>query len=112
MRRLLLVSLATISLTGCQFFNREEAGVIDPLATDESSDNIAAAPTGEGGEAFTDPTVEPTGVTSVVAPDLIRSTDPNARTQQVERSRTDPFASLAIPPAPVPIVGFAGWGSR
>ena len=104
MRRLLLVSLATISLTGCQFFNREEAAVIDPLATDESGDDVAAAPAGEGGEAFTDPTLEPTGVTSVASPDLIRSTDPNARTQQVERSRTDPFASLAIPPAPVPIV--------
>ena len=104
MRRLLLVSLATISLTGCQFFNREDAVVIDPLATDESGGNVAAAPAGEGGEAFTDPTVEPTGATSIATPDLIRSTDPNARTQQVERSRTDPFASLAIPPAPVPIV--------
>lgn len=114
MRRLLLVSLATISLTGCQFFNREDAVVIDPLATDESGDDVAAAPAGEGGEAFTDPTLEPTGVTSVASPDLIRSTDPNARTQQVERSRTDPFASLAIPPAPVPIVvspvGAAGNG--
>ncbi|MGI8932618.1 MAG: hypothetical protein ACR2FS_00940 [Phormidesmis sp.] len=114
MRRLLLVSLATISLTGCQFFNREDAVVIDPLATDESGGNVAAVPAGEGGEAFTDPTVEPTGVTSIAAPDLIRSTDPNARTQQVERSRTDPFASLAIPPAPVPIVvspvGAAGNG--
>lgn len=103
MRRLLLVSLATLSLTGCQFFNREDAVVIDPLATDENGDSIAAAPTGGGSEDFTDPTVEPVGVT-VAAPDLIRSTDPNARTQQIERSRTDPFASLAIPPAPLTIV--------
>lgn len=103
MRRLLLVSLVTLSLTGCQFFNREDAVVIDPLATDETGGNIAAAPTGEGAENFTDPTVEPVGVT-VAAPDLIRSTDPNARTQQIERSRTDPFASLAIPPAPLPVV--------
>ncbi len=103
MRRLLLVSLVTLSLTGCQLFNREDAVVIDPLATDENGDSIVAAPTGEGAEDFTDPTVAPVGVT-VAAPDLIRSTDPNARTQQIERSRTDPFASLAISPAPLTIV--------
>ncbi|NJM97798.1 MAG: hypothetical protein HC800_12145, partial [Phormidesmis sp. RL_2_1] len=34
--------------------------------------------------------------------DLIRSTDPAARTRQVQRNRIDPFANLPIPPTPKP----------
>ncbi len=94
MRRLLLISLATISLTGCQFFNREDTAVIDPLAP-TAEGNTAA---GEA-EAFADPPAE-SQPTAVAATDLIRSTDPNARIRQINRNRVDPFASLPISPAP------------
>lgn len=107
MWRLLLISLATISLAGCQFFNREDAAVIDPLATIADSDTAA------GAEAFPEPIVE-SQPTVVASPDLIRSTDPDARTRQINRNRVDPFASLPIPPAPdlvvVPAVAAAGNG--
>lgn len=107
MWRLLLISLATISLAGCQFFNREDAAVIDPLAT------VADSGTAAGAEAFPEPLVE-SQPTVVASPDLIRSTDPDARTRQINRNRVDPFASLPIPPAPdlvvVPAVAAAGNG--
>ena len=95
MRRLLLILLTTISLTGCQFFNREDPVVIEPLTPAEGNT------TGEVPAAadFSEPTLE-TQPTAVAAPDLIRSTDPNARTRQINRNRVDPFASLPIPPAP------------
>ena len=94
MRRLLLISLVTISLTGCQFFNREDPEVIAPIAPTVEGDTAA-----EAAGAFAEPTVE-TQPTAVVTPDLIRSTDPDARTRQINRNRVDPFASLPIPPAP------------
>ncbi|MGB3292362.1 MAG: hypothetical protein WBB01_05110 [Phormidesmis sp.] len=91
MRRLLLISLATISLTGCQFFNREDIAVIAPLSPTAEGDAAA--------ETFAEPTVE-SQPTAVASTDLIRSTDPDARARQVNRNRVDPFASLPIPPAP------------
>ncbi len=109
MRRLLLISLATVSLAGCQFFNREDAAVIDPLATVADGDTATGEPSAAA--AFAEPTVE-SQPTVVAAPDLIRSTDPDARTRQINRNRVDPFASLPIPPAPdlvvVPAVAAAG----
>lgn len=107
MRRLLLVTLATIPLTGCQFFKRNpDAAVINPLTN--QGDNIAAAPngtalTGTQSEAFENPVVK-AQTNTAVAPDLIRSTDPDARARQVQRSRVDPFAALAIPPVPEVVV--------
>lgn len=112
MRRLLLISLATVPLTGCQFFNRgEDVAVIDLVEAVESGEAIPDAPQFGGGdapaeaeedEAFSDPTVESPSP-GVVSADLIRSTDPAARTRQVERSRLDPFATLPIPPTPEPV---------
>ncbi|MGC1310185.1 MAG: hypothetical protein WA885_23395 [Phormidesmis sp.] len=102
MRRLLLVSLATIPLTGCQLFNREDTALIDPIDSAVIEENIASAKL-EGDEAFADPTVEPENKGGG-ATDLIRSTDSAARTRQVERNRIDPFASLPIPPAPEVVV--------
>jgi hypothetical protein len=108
MRRLLLISLATIPLAttplaGCQFINRD-AAVIEPPA---EGDVVAASPNGEG-EAFAEPTVaaapnEAAAKPSAVA-DLISSTDPATRTRQITRSRPDPFAALPIPPTPEPVV--------
>lgn len=107
MRRLLLISLATIPLTGCQFFNRgSDTAVIDPLDPASVGEAITGAANGGAavddtdGEAFADPTVESTE--STVSADLIQSTDANARALTVQRSRNDPFASLPIPPPPEP----------
>lgn len=114
MRRLLLIALVTVPLTGCQFFNRgEDVAVIDLVEAVESGEAIPDAPQFGGGdspaeaeaeadEAFADPTVE-SDSPGVVSADLIRSTDPAARTRQVERSRLDPFATLPIPPTPEPV---------
>ena len=97
MRRLLLILLTTISLTGCQFFNREDPVVIEPLTPAEGNTTTGEVPAAAGD--FSEPTVE-AQPTAVAAPDLIRSTDPDARARQINRNRVDPFASLPIPPAP------------
>ncbi len=110
MRRLLLISLATIPLTtGCQFFNRDGNTVVDIVESVESGEalKVPSVPKLEGkgddNEAFKDPTVAPKPK-AVATADLIRSTDPAARAKAVSRSRIDPFASLPILPDPVVIV--------
>lgn len=106
MRRLLLISLAIIPLTGCQFFNKgADVAVVDPLDPASVGEAVASLPNGAattdaGDEAFSDPTVA-SAKTSVSA-DLIQSTDANARALKVQRSRNDPFATLPIPPPPEP----------
>ncbi len=115
MRLLLLISLATIPLAGCQFFGGGDQPVADLIETVEQDDGLGAAPTipavtnggeasspGEGSQAFEEPTVVAAQPTAASA-DLIQATDPTARTRQISRSRVDPFASLPIPPAPTPI---------
>ncbi len=114
MRRLLLISLATVPLTGCQFFPKgPDVAVIDPLDPTSLSEAVSSLSTGaEDAEAFADPTVKSAG--AAVSADLIKSTDASARTLKVQRSRNDPFATLPIPPPPelaeLP-VGAAGNGS-
>lgn len=117
MRRLLLILLVTVPLAGCQFFNRgQDVAVIDLVESVESGealDDVPAIPGIEGivgddaastaPEDFNDPTIE-SQPSATVSANLIRSTDPTARTRQVERSRTDPFASLPIPPEPEPVI--------
>ncbi|MEL6352326.1 MAG: hypothetical protein AAFR58_11200 [Cyanobacteria bacterium J06627_28] len=110
MRRLLLVALATTPLTGCQYLSAgEDIEIIDPFeAVQEVGEDIATQAGEEISEAladddaaFGDPTVE---AVPVVTADLIPSTDPGARTQLVNQSRTDPFASLPIPITPEVVV--------
>ena len=100
MRRLLLISLATLPLTGCQFFNKgPDVALIDSLDSASSGEAVSSLPNGsEDAEAFADPTVKSAG--AAVSADLIKSTDANARTLAVQRSRNDPFATLPIPPPP------------
>ena len=104
MRRLLLISLATIPLTGCQFFNRgSDPAVVDPLDPASVGEAISSLPNGDAAadadsEAFSDLESPEASVSA----DLIQSTDANARALQVQRSRNDPFASLPIPPPPEP----------
>ena len=122
MQRQLLVLLITtgaISLSGCGFFNRnsdvaEEPTtptdpVVQPLETAEGE--LPNLP--EGGDAVV--VASPNSPTTVVARDLIQSTDPNERTIGVERTRTDPFAGLTIPlvpPQPIEAETAAGGGGQ
>ncbi len=110
MRRLPLFALALASaalLSGCNFFNRSDDADVadvpaegeDPAVVIEDATEDAALPTPSQGD-FVDPVVPAEGAVTVVAPDLIQSTNPNERAIGVQRSRPDPFASLPIPPTP------------
>ena len=112
MRRLLLIALATIPLTGCQFFNRNGKTVVDIVESVESGEALEGVGVPKLGDKevagqdkanFEDPTIASKSGAGLSA-DLIRSTDPDARARAVSRSRVDPFASLPIPPTPDPIV--------
>lgn len=113
MRRLLLISLATIPLAGCQFLNRDGNTVVDVIESVESGEALEAIPNRVeniargGGEEdaateFEDPTVKGKE-TSVVTADLIKSTDPEERLKAAALSRPDPFANL-VPPIGEPVV--------
>ncbi|MEM6449647.1 MAG: hypothetical protein AAF703_04955 [Cyanobacteria bacterium P01_D01_bin.105] len=114
MRRLLLISLATLPLAGCQFFNRDGNTVVDVIESVESGEALEAIPNkienmveGDGeseddAKAFDDPTVEGENV-GVVTADLIKSTDPEARLKAATLSRVDPFATL-VPNVGDPII--------
>lgn len=101
MRRLLLILLATAPLTGCSFLSQgEDIELITPTEITDAGEAVVAEALNAGADeeavAFDEPVVEG-APTPVITADLIRSTDPVARAQQVSRSRTDPFASLPIP---------------
>jgi len=114
MRRLLLISLATVPLAGCQFFNREGTSVVDVIESVETGEALEAIPNKvgalaedvaegeEANEAFEDPTVKGENA-GVVKADLIASTDPEARLKAAALSRPDPFAAL-VPPIEGPVV--------
>ncbi|MGD1852910.1 MAG: hypothetical protein ACFB2W_01545 [Leptolyngbyaceae cyanobacterium] len=116
MQRLLLVLLITagaISLSGCGFFNRgNDAAEESTTPEEQSAQTVETAegqlPTVKDGED-SDSVVEATpNSPTVVARDLIRSTDPNERAIGVERTRSDPFAGLTIPlvpPQPIEVPG-------
>ena len=109
MQRLLLVLLMTtgaISLSGCGFFNRGSDDVVEEPTTlteqpaqviETAEGQLPNLPEGEESENVIEVTANsPT----VVARDLIQSTDPNERAIGVERTRSDPFAELTIPLVP------------
>lgn len=119
MQRLLLVLLITtgaVSLSGCGFFNRDNSNdevVEDPVIPTEQTTQSAETADGklptlpEGEDSGTVVAISPNSPT-VVARDLIQSTDANERTIGVERTRSDPFAGLTIPlvpPQPIEIEG-------
>ncbi|MBE9078686.1 hypothetical protein IQ241_15520 [Romeria aff. gracilis LEGE 07310] len=99
----LLLAVGAFSLTGCSFFSSSgETTVVAPLPTEAPAQAEMETPASDA--VFTDPAAEtPQTALTAAAPDLIRSTDPDERARQVQRSRPDPFASLAITP-PVPII--------
>ena len=107
MQRLLLVLLITIgaiSLSGCGFFNRNNDDEVaeDPATPTEPvvqpAPTTGALPDVPGEEDGAVVAVE--NAPTVVARDLIQSTDPNERAIGVERTRNDPFAELTIPLVP------------
>ena len=109
MQRLLLVLLITtgaISLSGCGFFNRDTTDVSEESATptesvteptEKSEGKLPDIPADEeSGNVIATSENSPT----IIARDLIQSTDPNERAIGVERTRNDPFAELTIPLIP------------
>ncbi|MBT9313837.1 hypothetical protein [Leptothoe spongobia] len=121
MQRLLLVLLITtgaISLSGCGFFSRDD---VDDLVDDVTIENPSPEQTGQtaetadgnlpnlpNGEISTTAVEGLKNSPTVIARDLIQSTDPNERAIGVERTRSDPFAGLTIPlvpPQPIEVPG-------
>ncbi|MEL6246921.1 MAG: hypothetical protein AAFY78_16120 [Cyanobacteria bacterium J06648_16] len=110
MRRLplfLLVIASTALLGGCNFFNRGDDADVTETPPDEASPDVVVENGGDSEDLptpaqsdFPDPVVASDGTVTVVAPDLIQSTNPTERAIGVQRSRPDPFASLPIPPTP------------
>ncbi|MDV3347533.1 hypothetical protein D0962_05385 [Leptolyngbyaceae cyanobacterium CCMR0082] len=109
MHRLLLVLLITtgaISLSGCGFFNRNSDDVAeDPATPTEQTTQPVETSEGElpdipGGEDSGNVVAVSENSPTIVARDLIQSTDPNERAIGVERTRNDPFAELTIPLIP------------
>jgi len=93
---------------GNQFQMAEESP--SDLETSESDlDGVPLPAEGEPGqdgqaEEFTEPIVPAApSIASIASAELIQSTDPNERVRQVTRSRTDPYATLPIPPKPTPV---------
>lgn len=107
MRRLLLLLLATIgvfSASGCKILNQGKDIVVEQqqeaAEQNEGAEGTGLPPIPEGAD-FSEPVVEATPASAtVVAPDLIQSTNPDERTIGVQRTRVDPFAGLPIPPTP------------
>lgn len=124
MQRLLLVLLITtgaVSLGSCGLFGRGDSDVatddvvIEAVptttpSTETSDGELPNLPEGEDGNVVAVSTNSPT----VVARDLIQSTNANERAIGVERTRPDPFAGLTIPlvpPQPIEVEGANRGGS-
>ena len=97
MRRVLLVTLSTalaLTTTACDF----GGGNTDTDTTISQSPSVVAVPTTQPSPT---PTSTPLGrnqARGIVLPDLISSTDPNQRVQQIESNRPDPFALIPTTP--------------
>lgn len=102
-----LVFASAALLGGCNFFNRGSDTDVADAPTDEPAPAVIEDADSDGGDLptpaqtdFNDPVVPAEDAVTVIAPDLIQSTNPNERAIGVQRSRPDPFASLPIPPTP------------
>jgi len=126
MRQALLIAVAlSLSVTGCDFIS----GLTGGGSTTTNSPSVSTVPVPVpvpapgGSPAAGKPSPSPVGQPGVtpkdtpkgiLPPDLISSTDPNQRVQQVKGTRNDPFAllpttpSVQLPPGAVPPSGGAG----
>ena len=111
----LTMGLALVA-TGCGGDSSTTAVSPTPSTASSSaaSPAIAVSPGQSGNPTFTNPTVSPQNAAprGILPPDLISSTDPNQRLQQVRSSRSDPFALLPTSPTvrlppPLPAVAVA-----
>lgn len=124
MRQVLLIATATalgFATAGCDLF-----GGGGTTTTTQSPVAVSPVPSPAESPAFSQPTVEaknpPKGM---LPPDLISSTDPNQRVQQIKGTRNDPFAllpttptvqlpegvTLSTPPTTIPIPASAPRGT-
>ena len=97
MRKLLLIATAGligVVATGCDFLSGDETTSEETVV--ESPVVVSPAPQSP---AFSQPTVESKNTPKgILPPDLISSTDPNQRIQQIKGDRSDPFALLPTTP--------------
>lgn len=107
MRQIVLIASATalgLATGGCGFlpFGGGDTAATDPTTVGQSPVIVSPAspqdsPTTPG---FAQPTVQQKdGPKGILPPDLISSTDPNQRVQQVKGDRADPFALLPTTPS-------------
>ncbi|MCU0526175.1 MAG: hypothetical protein MUF72_15255 [Elainella sp. Prado103] len=120
MRPVLLVTAVAVlgfGVAGCNLFGGgDDTTVVEQPVEQPVEVPVEASPEASpGAPAFEQPTVTPKNAPrGILPPDLISSTDPNQRVQQVKGERSDPFSLLpttpsvqlaegATPPAPVTV---------
>lgn len=98
MRQVLLITTATVlglATAGCELFG----GGGTTTTTTQSPVAVSPVPSPAASPAFSQPTVEAKNTPKgILPPDLISSTDPNQRVQQIKGNRNDPFALLPTTP--------------
>lgn len=102
MRQILLITTATVlglATVGCDSlpFGQGDTTANDPVIEQSPVVVSPASPTPSPFEQPTVPQENPPQ--GILPPDLISSTDPNQRVQQVKGNRTDPFALLPTTPS-------------
>ncbi|WP_346293909.1 hypothetical protein [Sphaerothrix gracilis] len=107
MRRLLsgaLVGIGLLSISGCGFVNNLLGRNPEPAEEELTSLDGVPIQTAEDSaenEEFAEPIV-PAGpsAAAIASAELIQSTDPEERANQILKNRNDPFATVPIPPPP------------
>lgn len=103
MRQFLLITTAAVlgfTTAGCDFlpFGQGSDTTSDTTPVEQSPVAVSP-PSPTPSPTFEQPTVaQETAPRGILPPDLISSTDPNQRVQQVKGNRTDPFALLPTTP--------------
>lgn len=88
-------------LSGCGLLQRFTGGAEAPVDQTFEPVPIDQGVAPDGGEDFAEPLVPAAPQLSAIASaELIQSTDPEERFQQINSSRPDPFATVPIPPPP------------
>ncbi len=91
------IAVLGVSATACNFGGGDETAGEQPAA-EESPVASNPSPTAPS-QPFPSPTVEQKNTSrGILPPDLISSTDPNQRVQQVKGTRSDPFSLLPTTP--------------
>lgn len=96
-----LASLTSLSLTGCQLLNRFTGGQQAEEEVTEVVPVPAETEPAAEGEEFEEPLVSAAPDAAAIArADLIQSTNPSERVQQINRSRSNPYETVPVPPPP------------